>query len=396
VAVTAGRVQRSTGLILTLLAIEFLDELVFGAREAAWPLIRDGLALSYAQVGLLLGIPTVVSGVIEPFLGILGDVWRRRVLVLGGGVLFALALVLTALSRSYPLLLLSFIVMYPAGGAFVSLSQASLMDVDPSRHEQAMARWTLAGSIGVLAGPLTLGLAALVGFGWRSLFLGFAVLTLAPLLAAWRTLRPSPYEKGAASGLPGALRTGLLGALRALRRREVLTWLALLELTNLVGDILLGFLALYFVDVVGISAAEASIAVAAWTGMGLVGNLLMVALLERIPGLRYLGLSALVTAILFPGFLLVPGFWPKLCVLMLVALSTSGWYTILQAQVYSAMPGQSGTVMTVGNVGVLVGGLIPLVLGLVAQRLGLRTTMWLLWLGPLALLVGLPRKGVSE
>ncbi len=40
-----------------LLLIEFLDELVFGAGEAAWPLIRDDLALSYDQIGLLLGIP---------------------------------------------------------------------------------------------------------------------------------------------------------------------------------------------------------------------------------------------------------------------------------------------------------------------------------------------------
>jgi hypothetical protein len=40
--------------VATLLAIELLDELVFGAREAAWPLIRDQLSLSYTQIGLLL------------------------------------------------------------------------------------------------------------------------------------------------------------------------------------------------------------------------------------------------------------------------------------------------------------------------------------------------------
>jgi len=55
------------------------------------------------------------------------------------------------------------------------------------------------------------------------------------------------------------------------------------------------------------------------------------------------------------------------------------------------MPGQSGTVMAVGNVFGLAGGLIPLVLGLVAEQAGLSMTMWLLLLGPLALLAGLPR-----
>jgi FSR family fosmidomycin resistance protein-like MFS transporter len=57
------------------------------------------------------------------------------------------------------------------------------------------------------------------------------------------------------------------------------------------------------------------------------------------------------------------------------------------------MPGQSGTVMTVGNVFGLVGGLIPLGLGLVAERFDLVVTMWLLLLGPGALLIGIPKNG---
>jgi FSR family fosmidomycin resistance protein-like MFS transporter len=97
--------------VLTLLAIEFLDEFVFGAREAAWPLIRNDLGLTYTQIGLLLGIPNVIANLIEPWLGILGDVWRRRVLVLGGGIVFTLALGLTAASYSFFLLLVSFILL---------------------------------------------------------------------------------------------------------------------------------------------------------------------------------------------------------------------------------------------------------------------------------------------
>lgn len=115
--------RHATRFTLTLFAIEFLDEFVFGAREAAWPLIRSELGLSYAQVGVLLGVPGLVSSIIEPFLGILGDVGRRRVLILGGGVVFALSLLLTALSQNFPVLLLSFVLSFPASGAFVSLSQ---------------------------------------------------------------------------------------------------------------------------------------------------------------------------------------------------------------------------------------------------------------------------------
>ncbi len=48
--------------------------------------------------------------------------------------------------------------------------------------------------------------------------------------------------------------------------------------------------------------------------------------------------------------------------------------------------------MAVSNVFGLLGSLVPLGLGLVAERAGLHVTMWLLGVGPLALLVGLPRE----
>ena len=48
--------------IFIFLVIEFLDEFIFGAREAAWPLIRDDLGLTYAQIGLLLGPAALLVG----------------------------------------------------------------------------------------------------------------------------------------------------------------------------------------------------------------------------------------------------------------------------------------------------------------------------------------------
>src|SRR3546814_5793437 len=50
----------------------------------------------------------------------------------------------------------------------------------------------------------------------------------------------------------------LVNALRALRRGDVLRWLTLLQFSDLMLDILLGFLALYFVDVVGVTPVERS------------------------------------------------------------------------------------------------------------------------------------------
>ena len=130
---------------------------------------------------------------------------------------------------------------------------------------------------------------------------------------------------------------------------------------------------------------------AVWSGVGLVGDLLVIPLLERVRGLRYLRYSAWAALALFPAFLLIPNIWAKIALVGLLGLSNAGWYSILQAQLYGAMPGQSGTVMTVGNVFGLLGGLVPLGLGIIAERSDLTVTMWLLLLGPITLLIGIPR-----
>lgn len=372
------------------LLIEFIDELVFGVTDAAWPLIRTDLGLDYIQIGLLLSLPGIIASFIEPFLGILGDVWKRRVLILGGGIFFVASLFLTALSHSYLPLLLSFIIFFPSSGAFVSLSQASLMDVAPERHEQNMARWTFAGSLGVFSGPLLLSALLVFGAGWRPAFLMLGVFSSLTLMAAWRFV---PRDRHVQAGLPdfGLIFGGLRGAFAALRKPFVLRWLVLLEFSNLMLDVLYGFLALYFVDVAGFSVGNAALAVAIWTGVGLLGDFLLIPLVERVRGLDYLRWSVAAELLMFPCFLLLPQPWLKLLLVGLMGFFNAGWYAILKARLYSSLPGQSGTVMALDNVSGLFGQFLPLGIGVVAQTFGLKWAMWLMLAGPLALFFFLPR-----
>jgi FSR family fosmidomycin resistance protein-like MFS transporter len=378
--------------IITLLAIEFLDELVFGVREAAWPLIRDDLRLSYTQVGIVLSVPVVFVNLVEPALGILGDVWRRRAIVLTGGVVYALATVLVGLSPNFAALLLAACLSNPASGAFVSLSQATLMDSEPARREQNMARWTLAGSLGNSAGPAAVGACVWAGLSWRWNFLCVGAVALA---------RRHPFENEARSAegrTRAAFVEGVRGALRALRSRTVLRWLLLLKLGDFTYDVLRGFLALYFVDVVGAGEARAALAVVVWTWVGLAGDFLLLPLLERVRGISYLRVSTSVVAVLFPALLLVEGVKTKLLLLGLLGFANAGWYAILKAKLYEELPGRSGTAMTLSNVFGLAGGLVPLALGAFAQRYGLGAMMWLLTLGPLSLFIGLltVRDGINS
>ena len=387
--------QRIPRVILLFLLIELLDELVYGAQETAWPLIRSDLHLNYIQIGLALSLPGLISVGIEPVLGILGDGSRRRWVILGGGIGFTAALVLIGLSPSFIFLILGSILFFPSSGAFVSLSQASLMDLEPGRHEQNMARWTFAGSLGVTLGPLLLGGFILAGLSWREMMLGLAVFALLVLALAWRGLG---VRRGTADGdeeeeeeklsfLESAKR-----ALGLLRRGEVLRWLALLEFSDLMLDVLYSYLALYFVDVVRLSPETAALGVAVWTGVGLLGDFLLIPLLERVRGLDYLRISVVMELILYPAFLLTSPLPLKLAILGLLGFFNSGWYSVLKGNLYAEIRGQSSAMLVLDNAAAVFGKLIPLGLGLAAERFGLGAAMWLLLAGPIALLVGLPRK----
>jgi FSR family fosmidomycin resistance protein-like MFS transporter len=371
------------GPLLALLAIELLDELVFGAREAAWPVLREELDLSYTQIGVLISAPVYASAVLEPVFGILGDSRWRRVVVVAGGIGTAVSLALVAGAPGFLVLLVAFALLFPANGAFVSLSQATLMDLEPDRRELNMTRWGLAGGIGAVAGPLLLAGSLAVGLGWRSLFAAFAVLALVLTVAGASThARVRAREE----------RPSLRAALHALRRPGVVRWLVLLEFADLLLDVLLGYVALYLVDEVAASPELGGVAVAVWTSAGLVGGFGVIALLRRVDGLTYLRASALLALGLYPAFLLVPTVGGKLALLALVGLATAGWYSIPKARLYDALSGQSGAALALGGVAGTIAGSFPLAIGLVAERFGLDVALWLLLAGPLALLVGAPRR----
>jgi MFS transporter, FSR family, fosmidomycin resistance protein len=368
--------------VLVLLAAEVLDEVVFGAREAAWPLVRQDLGLSYSELGLLLGLSTYTGTLLEPFVGVVGDTRWRRLVVVGGGIAFAGALVLFAASDSFWPLLVALAVLFVAAGAFVSLSQATLMDLDPEARERNMARWSVAGGVGAVIGPLVIVALAGVEGGWRWAFAAFGLVALVQVALVAR------HWPGAVR--PEAARPSIRAALSAVRRPSVPRWLVVLELANLMTDVYLAFLALYFVDEVGASAGEGGIAVAIWTGAGLAGGVGMVLLLRHVAGLRYLRASALAALILYPAFLLVPGLWPKLVLVGALGLATAGWYSIPKSRVYASLPGQSGAALTLGSLAGIVRAAAPLAIGIVAERSGLGTAMWLLVVAPLGLLVLVP------
>lgn len=382
---------RLTFFVLLMLLIEFMDEFAYSALEAARPLIRDDFDLSYVQVGLITTIPITVAIFIEPIMGLLADTNKRRLVMVSAGVLFGLGLIIQGFSTSFFMFMIGMTLEAPANGVFVNIAQAALMDDAPHRRENRMALWTFSGSLAVVVGPLLMTILVTSGLNWRLFFLITGIIAVIVALLVLR-LPPNPALRST-EGEEAENRTvgqNLRGAWALLRRVAVWRWLILLEFSNLLLDVLFGLLALYMVDIVGVSQAQAGIAIAVWTGIGLIGDFLLIPLLEKVRGLAYLRVSALMELILFPMFLLANDWWMKLILLGIIGLFNAGWYAILQGKLYDVLGEQSGAVLIVGNAAGLFGAMLPLLLGIIAQRYGLDVAMWFLLAGPLALLLGLP------
>jgi MFS transporter, FSR family, fosmidomycin resistance protein len=363
---------------------------VDGAKGAALPLIRHDLGLSYGQIGLLASVPLLVGGALELPLGLLaGDGRRRRRAVLGGGIVFILSLLAVAGARSLIVLLAAFTVFYPASGAFVSLTQAELMEAWPDRQAQVMARWDLAGSAGAVAGPLLLTAVLAAGGGWRAAYLALAALALTVWLGTcWcephpvRAAADRDPEPGAA--FPARARM----VLAALRDWSTVRWVLLVEVADLLVDVLTGFLALYLVDVAHLRPAVAALAIAIRLGSGLAADAALVFVLDRVTDVTVLRASAVAAALLYPGFLLVPGPAAKLAVLAVLSAATAPWYPLLQARLYGSLPGRTSVAVTLSSAAGLAGGLGPLAVGLTAEAFGLSWALAGLVVVPVAVLAG--------
>ncbi len=320
-------------MLLAALAVEFADELVDGTKSAAMPLIRHDLSLSYVQIGLLGAVPLIAGSILELPVGVLsGTGARRRRMILGGGLVFVAAVLGAGLARSFTGMLIALVVFFPASGAFVSLTQSALMDAAPDRQAQHMARWTLAGSAGAGAGSLLVAAVLGAGGSWRLAFIMVAGCGLAAWLGVTAAGRKGIGGIGAASG--GATADDEVGsgwpgwreAAIIVRRSGALRWLALLEVSDLLLDVLTAFLALYLVAV-----AHASL----------------------LAGLT---------------------------------IATAPWYPVVTAELFGSLSGHSGLAVSLSSAAGLVGGLGPLAVGLLAQHFGLSWAMTALCLVPVAML----------
>jgi MFS family permease len=201
-AVARGR--RITGLIGLAHASSHFYQLTL---PPLFPFLRESFGVSYTELGALLTLFYVVSGLSQTAAGFLVDKVGARIVLFGGVGLLAGSMLLAGLAPSFwflvPLVGLAGLgnsVFHPADYSILTAS------IDEARLGRSYSIHTLGGNLGWAAAPVTL-LSLSAWFGWRTalVMVGTAGLVIFALLILNRDLFQSTARP---AGKPERDRTG--------------------------------------------------------------------------------------------------------------------------------------------------------------------------------------------
>lgn len=318
----------------------------------------------------------------DAIFGVIGDIWSRRLLISVGTVAAGIGLILMGMAPGYLLLLTGVAIQGFAGGPFVGLSQASLMDAHSERHGHMMAWWSIIGNIGFLVTLLTVAVAYALGIDWRPLFVfgGILFILYALVLTMLRFPRAGETTKeGEEVGEEVKPASNWAAIKAAALDKALLRWALILPLLEMPLN---AFVVLYFHDIVGLSDVAASSSLLIIIVSSFVGKVLLPWFLRYFEGLRLLKFDIWIGIASFGAFLLVPTILAKFAALAVFSLVESSWHTLAQAQAYSTQPGKSGVVLSVTSLISPVTSLLPLLVGVIATWVGLGWGLAVLLVGP--------------
>ncbi len=369
--------------LVSLLSLgHMMTDMTQGAIPVLLPLLIPVHHLTYAAAAGIVFAGTVVSSVVQPLFGHFADRLSKPWLVPGGVLLAGVGAAAIGLAPSYNLVLLVVGVSGLGVAAYHPEAARLTNYVAAENKATAMSIFGMGGQLGFAVGPI-LTTALVLWLGLR----GTIVLALPGILVgtflAWQVSQFSVHVQAAKEKDA------------RLQGRESDQWAPFLRLTGVIfcrSVIIYGlntFLPLYWINVLHQSNAAGGTALTLFFAAGVVGNMLGGRLGDTfgLRGVVLAGFCGLI--ILLPLFVSTQNV--LLASLLLVAVGLFHFMTyspmVLLAQKY--LPNRVGLASGVTfGLAVTIGGLMSPLLGMIADRHGIRSALWCVAFLPL-LAVGL-------
>jgi len=205
----AETIQRRRWIILSVLIVGLLaiviDNTVLNVALKTIAEPRGGLGASQSQLEWAINSYTLVfAGLLFTF-GVIGDKIGRKRMLMIGLVLFGIASLLSAYSRSPEQLIFARAAMGLGGAAVMPQTLSIISNVfEPAERPRAIGLWATAVGIGVATGPV-LGGVLLDHFWWGSVFLINVPVTVFGAIAAFILVPESKNTKAGRIDYVGVL-----------------------------------------------------------------------------------------------------------------------------------------------------------------------------------------------
>lgn len=325
--------------------------------------VRD-LGLSYGQSGWLLALLTLGGLIGSPFAA-LADRGHRRLLATTGALLIAVGLSAFALSAPFPVLVVAATVLGGASDLVIRPLESSLAEAADGELDRLLGRQHLLTWAGDFVAPALLGVGAATAIGWRGVFALTAVVFVAFAARLATLVFPHPVADTDGAG------TSLLDSARSLLRHRELWLLTAAEFALLpLDEAFLGF-------AVARAAAEGEGAAAQLLAGGVVaGGLVGAAVVSRrgldrrlvASGCGLLVVGAAVTAAPLPSVATIAG-------LVFVGLGTAIVWAKVHHRTLTLAPSRSATVPTMVGLLSTPALLVPVAMGVTADRLSITSAL---------------------
>jgi predicted MFS family arabinose efflux permease len=354
--------------------------------------VQAELFQTFAGLSLaVFTVPQLAAIVLDPPALLVASRFSRRRAMATALCVYALALGLAATTRSPWLFALAWTAASIATGIFCGFGQSELIQKNPGREERAMAEWTLGSAVGDVAGPLLLAAAASTQVGFRESWWLVALIAL-----GWAWLLERPRSSAARPASAGANDPDADDAPTKLRWRELyeharttpglFAWLLATTLCSLMDETLVALCALWMQERFG-SASALTLGVLSLMVGGLLGLVALHRLSTRVSPARLLLLAALGAALTLALWLASSSLSAALGALFWLGFWSAMHYPLAQAAAYRCLPSNSDAVAALSQFFGPIDLLIPLALGLLADRFGLGVAIAGLALQPLALVL---------
>lgn len=229
-----GELGQRPKILVAFIGAHVVNDFTATSLPAFLPAIEDDFGLSYFQLGFLSFTFSILSGLVQPFIGNFADrEGKRRAALVFGFLSTAAGFVAIGASPIFPLIIVSSLLCGLGGSTYHPQATAFLVRSYPAERGRTLGFHGWGGSIGHFLAPVVVAV-GVTAIGWRWTIVLLAIPSLITAAGLGRTLEETPKNPGV--------------TLRGAASRDLLVMAFTFALLGMVLRGFLAFLPTYLVD----------------------------------------------------------------------------------------------------------------------------------------------------